>query len=79
MVIAAFKPASSSGTESTTTRYVHTDHLTGSNIVTDSSGNVGEAIDYYPFSTIHGAVGAPDTCGSPAGNRACGRPANRHR
>jgi RHS repeat-associated protein len=33
-------------------RYVHTDQLTGSNIVTNSSGTKDETIDYFPFGSI---------------------------
>jgi len=31
--------------------YIHTDHLTGSNILTDSSNNIYETLDYFPFGT----------------------------
>jgi len=33
----------------TTTHYIHTDHLTGSNVVTDEDGNLEQLMDYYPF------------------------------
>jgi RHS repeat-associated protein len=33
-------------------RYVHTDHLTGSNVVTSSTGTVDELMDYYPYGGI---------------------------
>lgn len=33
----------------TTTRYIHTDHLGSTNVVTDESGTVVQALDYYPF------------------------------
>ncbi|MFC1615492.1 RHS repeat domain-containing protein, partial [Patescibacteria group bacterium] len=33
----------------TSTYYIHTDHLSGSNVITDSSGNLEQLIDYYPF------------------------------
>lgn len=33
-------------------RYVHTDQLTGSNVVTNSSGTVDETLDYYPFGNL---------------------------
>ena len=36
----------------TTTYIVHPDHLGGTNIVTDKSGNVAETIEYYPFGAI---------------------------
>lgn len=32
--------------------YVHADHLTGSNVVTDNAGNVVEVTDYYPYGSI---------------------------
>ncbi|MCK4553911.1 hypothetical protein KAU19_03030 [Candidatus Parcubacteria bacterium] len=31
---------------------VHTDHLSGSNVITDSSGAVEQNIYYYPFGDI---------------------------
>lgn len=62
MVTASFKPATISVTTSTTTsavanasvttRYVHTDNLTGSNVITDSSANVVETLDYYPYGGV---------------------------
>ena len=36
----------------TSTYIVHPDHLGGTNIVTDKSGNVAETIEYYPFGSI---------------------------
>jgi len=33
----------------TSTNYIHTDHLGGTNVVTDESGEVKEVADYYPF------------------------------
>jgi RHS repeat-associated protein len=39
----------SGGGGGTTIRYVHTDHLTGSNVVTDASGVLAETLDYYPY------------------------------
>jgi len=33
----------------TTTHYIHTDHLTGSNVVTDENGDLEQLMDYYPF------------------------------
>ncbi len=33
-------------------RYIHTDHLTGSNIITNSSNTADETLDYYPFGSI---------------------------
>ncbi len=37
---------------SATVRYIHTDHLTGSNIVTNSTDTADETLDYYPFGSI---------------------------
>jgi RHS repeat-associated protein len=34
---------------SATLHYLHTDHLNGTNLVTDSSNNGEETLDYYPF------------------------------
>ncbi len=36
----------------TTVRYIHTDHLGGSSVVTDGSGNIAEAVDYYPYGEV---------------------------
>ena len=36
----------------TTPHYISTDHLTGSNVVTNSSGAQEELMDYYPFGAI---------------------------
>ena len=33
----------------TTTHYVHTDHLTGTGVVTDENGDLEQLLDYYPF------------------------------
>lgn len=38
------------GTTSTK-RYVHTDHLGGTNVVTNASGDHAQTLDYYPFGT----------------------------
>ncbi|MCK9351296.1 MAG: SpvB/TcaC N-terminal domain-containing protein [Candidatus Paceibacterota bacterium] len=46
---------SSNGEEATATstvRYIHTDHLGGTNVVTDQNGNLVEAVDYYPYGTM---------------------------
>jgi hypothetical protein len=40
-----------SGTGSTTIRFVHTDNLGGSSVVTDPQGAVSEAEDFYPYGT----------------------------
>jgi RHS repeat-associated protein len=50
MVMAAFKPATG-GTGSTTMYMIHSDHLTGTNVVTDANGDVVEVADYYPYGT----------------------------
>lgn len=39
-------------------RYIHTDQLTGSNIVTNSSGTIDETIDYLPYGNIRIDSGA---------------------
>ena len=43
----------------TTTNYVHTDHLGGTNVISDSTGDVVEVTDYYPFGEqrIHTTTG----------------------
>jgi len=46
--IATVETASST----TTTYYNHPDHLTGSNVVTDQSGNLEQTLDYFPFGEI---------------------------
>ena len=33
-------------------KYIHTDNLGGTNVVTDSNGVVVETIDYFPFGSI---------------------------
>jgi len=45
---------------SSTVSYILTDHLTGSNVVTDASGTIIELTDYYPY----GAVRLDDRLGS---------------
>ncbi len=45
-----FIATSTSGSPATSTvRYIHTDHLGGTNVVTNASGAVVETIDYYPY------------------------------
>ena len=39
----------SPGTTATTTHYIHTDHLGGTNVATDENGKGVEVVDYYPF------------------------------
>jgi len=33
----------------TSTYYIHTDHLTGSNAISDSTGDIVQLLDYYPY------------------------------
>ncbi|KKS83258.1 MAG: YD repeat-containing protein [Parcubacteria group bacterium GW2011_GWA2_43_11] len=37
---------------STTTNYIHTDHLGGTSVVTDEEGGVVQVFDYYPFGGV---------------------------
>jgi RHS repeat-associated protein len=48
MISAAFKPAVG-GSASTTVSYLLTDHLEGTNVVTNASGSVVQTLDYYPY------------------------------
>lgn len=41
-----------SATAPATIHYVHTDHLTGSNVVTDEQRRLEETVDYYPFGEV---------------------------
>lgn len=41
--------AGTGGSAATTTNYIHTDHLGGTNVVTDDTGEFVEVVDYYPF------------------------------
>lgn len=59
MVAAAFKPGTTGGgggggsVGSTTIDYVLTDHLGGTNVITNSSGtSIVETLDYYPYGSI---------------------------
>ncbi|TSC69057.1 MAG: hypothetical protein G01um101456_352, partial [Parcubacteria group bacterium Gr01-1014_56] len=53
-------------TASTTVRYIHTDHLGGTNIITDSTGTqIVETLDYYPY----GQTRIDNKTGSYAGER----------
>ncbi len=54
MAIAAFKPATTTPTVGTTTStyYVHPDHLGGANALTDSAGLLNEALHYYPYGAL---------------------------
>ena len=37
---------------STTTNYIHADHLGGTNVVTDEEGGMVQVLDYYPYGSI---------------------------
>jgi RHS repeat-associated protein len=54
MVAIALRPATSTSagggaSGSTTVRYVHTDNLGGSSVITDQQGSVSQAQDFYPY------------------------------
>jgi RHS repeat-associated protein len=49
MAMAAFKPATSNGK---ITHTIHTDHLGGTNVVTDETGQPAEVSDYYPYGSL---------------------------
>lgn len=51
MGASVFKQATSTAT-TTGIQYVINDHLGGTNVVTDSGGNVLETLDYYPYGEI---------------------------
>ena len=38
--------------ENTTLQYIHTDHLTGSNVATDSTAGMVQLLDYYPYGSM---------------------------
>jgi len=38
--------------EGSTLQYLHTDHLTGSNVATNSSGGMVQLLDYYPYGSM---------------------------
>ena len=44
--------AATSGTASSTTHYLHTDHLGGTHVVSDDTGQQVELNDYYPFGEL---------------------------
>jgi len=50
MIIAGFKPATTTG--ATTTYIVHTDHLGGTNVVTDNNGDLVQTLDYYLYGSL---------------------------
>ncbi|MEX0931887.1 MAG: hypothetical protein WDZ88_04010, partial [Candidatus Paceibacterota bacterium] len=41
--------ATSTSTASSTLHFIHTDHLGGTNVTTNSEGEVVQVLDYYPF------------------------------
>lgn len=45
MLIASIEDNSTAST----TQWIHTDHLTGSNVITDEDGNMVQLLDYYPY------------------------------
>jgi RHS repeat-associated protein len=47
--------------QSTTLTYIHQDHLTGTSVVSDSSGNLVSSIKYYPFGECRNSQGNPGT------------------
>lgn len=51
MGASVFKQATTTAT-TTGIQYVINDHLGGTNVVTDSSGNVVETLDYYPYGEV---------------------------
>ncbi len=48
-VMATFKPATTQSATTTTLHIIHTDHLGGTNVVTNASGTLEETLSYYPF------------------------------
>jgi len=40
------------GTSTPTVRYVHTDHLGGTNVLTNASSTEAQVLDYYPFGEV---------------------------
>jgi RHS repeat-associated protein len=50
MIAISLKPATSTTpTGTTTTTYIHTDHLGSTQVVTDSTGSITQTLDYYPY------------------------------
>jgi RHS repeat-associated protein len=47
--------------QSTTLTYVHQDHLTGTSVVSDTSGALVSSIKYYPFGECRNSQGNPGT------------------
>ena len=55
-----FVSVSEATSATTSIKYVHTDHLGGTNVVTDDTGEAVEVVDYYPY----GEQRISDTLGS---------------
>jgi RHS repeat-associated protein len=47
-----------SGTSTASTTYLHPDHLGGTNVATDESGEVVQTLDYYPYGSQRIATGS---------------------
>ena len=45
-------PPSSCNCATTTIQYVHTDHLSGSSVISNDSDEVVQVMDYYPFGEL---------------------------
>lgn len=54
MISAAFVPSFASSTVGTTSvvEYIHPDHLSGTNVMTDSTGLLIENLQYYPYGSL---------------------------
>ena len=52
MAMVGMKPATTSGSGTTTTHIIHPDHLGGTNVVTDNNGELVQTLDYYPYGGI---------------------------
>lgn len=53
--------ATITGIGSTTIEYVHTDHLGGTNAITDNGGLVTQTLDYYPYGSERVSTGSGAT------------------
>ena len=49
------------GTSTPTVRYIHTDHLGGTHVVTNASSTVVQVLDYYPFGSERTSTGSNTT------------------
>ena len=47
-----------SGTTTASTTYLHSDHLGGTNVVTDANGAIVQTLDYYPYGSQRIATGS---------------------